>query len=285
MPPAEPAPAEPALDAGAVTEIPRSPGAPQATGKVPVRLEALLIDGGQPLGEGLIWRIYREQPDAEARKVKLLATDRAASPLLRLDPGDYVVNAAFGRAHITRRISVRGGGGVTERFVLNAGGLRVTAMVSGQKSLPNTVAYSVYVDEGDQFETRSLMMSGAKPGIVLRLNAGIYEIVSQYGDANATVRANVTVEAGKLTEANVAHAGARVTFKLVRRAGGEAVADAQWNVTGASGETVKESAGALPAHILAPGTYKVTVRSGGLSFERDFAVADGESMQVEVGMN
>ncbi len=49
--------------------------------------------------------------------------------MFKLHVGDYVVNAAFGRAHITRRISVKPGqaDGVVEDFVLNAGGLRVKA--------------------------------------------------------------------------------------------------------------------------------------------------------------
>jgi hypothetical protein len=116
------------------------------------------------------------------------------------------------------------------------------------------------------------------------LNAGIYHVVSIYGDANAIVRADVNVEAGKLTEATVSHTGARVTFKLVTRTGGEAQADAQWGVFNAQGEPVKESVGALPTHILAPGAYVVTAKHSGRSFRRDFTVRAGETTQVEVVM-
>ena len=59
-------------------------------------------------------------------------------------------------------------------------------------------------------------MENAKPGLVIRLNAGAYHIVSLYGDANATVRADVTVEPGKITEATIKHTGAKTTFKLVQ---------------------------------------------------------------------
>ena len=85
-----------------------------------------------------------------------------------------------------------------------------------------------------------------KPDVVIRLNAGIYRIVSTYGDANAQVEADVTVEAGKLSEATVSHSAARVTFKLVAREGGEALPDTQWTVQTADGEVVKRSVGALP---------------------------------------
>ncbi len=74
------------------------------------------------------------------------------------------------------------------------------------------------------------MLIHAKPNVIIRLNAGIYHIVSTYGDANAKVEADVNVEAGKLTEATVSHSAARVTFKLVTRIGGEALPDTQWTV-------------------------------------------------------
>ncbi len=76
---------------------------------------------------------------------------------------------------------------------------------------------------------------------MIRLNAGAYHIVSTYGDANATVRADVTVEPGKITEATVKHAAAPVTFKLVQAAGGEALADTKWSILTTTGDVVKES--------------------------------------------
>jgi hypothetical protein len=126
------------------------------------------------------------------------------------------------------------------------------------------------------------VMTGAKPGLVIRLNAGIYNIVGTYGDANAVARSDVTVEAGKLTEATLSHAAAKVTFRLVARAGGDAIADTQWNVANAQGETVKESVGALPTHVLAPGTYTVSAKNAGEVFQRKFTVQAGDAAQVEV---
>ena len=125
-------------------------------------------------------------------------------------------------------------------------------------------------------------MSGLRPGVIVRLNAGIYSIVGTYGDANAAARADVTVEAGKLTETTLTHAAAKVTFKLVSRAGGDALADTQWSLANAQGVTVKESVGALPTHILAPGSYTVSAKNGGEVFQRVFAVQAGQTAQVEV---
>jgi hypothetical protein len=196
-----------------------------------------------------------------------------------------MLNAAFGRAHLTRRISVKEGVQSVEPFVINAGGLRLIALVGKGEAAPaNTVTYEIFSDERDQSGQRSKIMGGAKPGLVMRLNSGIYQIVSTYGDANAHVTADVTVEAGKLTDVTIAHAAAKVTFKLVMREGGEALADTQWNIVDAHGTTIKESVGALPTHTLAPGSYSVVAKSGGRSFRRDFVVLNGEITQVEVVM-
>jgi hypothetical protein len=137
-------------------------------------------------------------------------------------------------------------------------------------------------DEEDQFGNRRTILGNAKPGLTIRLNAGAYHIVSLYGDANAAVRADVTVEPGKLTEATVKHAAAAITFKLVQDAGGEALADTQWSVLTAAGDMVKETTGALPTHILAAGNYAVVARHGGLSYTSKFSVETGQPKQIEV---
>lgn len=277
---------------GNTTVIPRpaTPGkpaqSPPGNSVVPssssqIKLVALLTADGQSIDQGLVWRIFEAKPDADGRN-KLVATHREASPALKLDPGDYIVNAAFGRAHLTRKISIAAGQKGTEQFVLNAGGLRMSAVVSGASAPQNSIAYNVYSDERDQFGKRAIVMTGAKPGLIIRLNAGIYHLVSTYGDGNASVETDVTVEAGKLTEATVTHAAAKVTFKLVAKSGGEALPDTQWSVQTSSGTVVKESVGALPTHVLAPGDYKVTATTGEQAYERLFTVRDGDTAEVEV---
>jgi hypothetical protein len=268
------------------TVVPRSaPEAkegPGATGGGQLALVALLTQDGQSIDQGLVWRVYRDRPGPDG-KPRLVSTHREASPQIRLEPGEYVVNVAFGRANLTRKITVSSERAVQERFVLNAGGLRLISQISGGEGFGERgVVYDIYSDERDQYGQRTKVMSGARPGVVLRLNAGIYNIVGTYGDANASVRADVTVEAGKLTEATLLHAAAKVTFKLVARAGGDAIADTQWTISNAQGETVKESVGALPTHIFAPGTYTVSARTAGELFQRQFAVRAGEAVQVEV---
>ncbi len=247
-----------------------------------VTLVAYVTEDSQPLDKGAIWRIYRDRPGTDG-KLRLLSQHREASPVLRLDVGDYLINVAYGRAHFTRKLTVAPGKAVTEKFVLNVGGLKVLAQLASGVSAPDqAISYDILSDDRDQFGSRTTIMSKAKPGVTVRLNAGIYHLVSTYGDANAVVKADVTVEAGKVSEATLIHAGAKVTFKLVNRAGGEALADTQWTVTGAQGETIKESAGALPSHVLAAGTYIVLARRAGQVFRREFSLQAGDAAEVEV---
>lgn len=262
------------------TVIQRS-GDAAAAGEAQVKLVAFLTADGQQIDQGVVWRIYQQAAE-EAGKTKLIAENREASPAVRLQPGDYTINAAFGRANLTRKISVKAGASDTEQFVLNAGGLRVTASVGGKPVTASAVSYAIYSDDRDQLANRALIMGGAKPGLVIRLNAGIYRIVSTYGDANAKVEADVTVEAGKLTEAAITHQAAKAAFKLVAHAGGEALPDTHWTIQSKAGETVKESVGALPSHVFAPGNYQVIAKSGGRMFKREFALKDGDTVNVEV---
>ncbi len=264
------------------------PRAPQDAGKAvsgprtEVQLSAFLTADGQRIDRGIVWRVYSED-GGTAGKAKLVNTSRDASPTLKLEPGHYLVNVAFGRANLTRRLEVSptAAGPLSERFVLNAGGLRVKATLSGAPAPANAVTYSIYSDR-DQTDNRRLVMSAVKPGLIIRLNAGIYHIESSYGDANAKVESDVTVEAGKLTEATVAHAAAKVTFKLVTRSGGEALADTLWSIQTMDGVVVKESVGALPTHTLAPGAYLALAKSQNKSYSREFKVTDGEATQIEV---
>jgi len=256
---------------------------PSGATNAQINLMALLTVDGQPIDQGLVWRIYASKRDPRT-PAALLMTKREANPTVTLEPGEYIVNAAFGRADITRKITVMPGAATSEKFVLNAGGLKVKALVDGIEPPPNTIAYDILSSERDQSDNRVRVLVGAKPNVINRLNAGIYRIVSHYGDANAKVEADVTVEAGKLTEATVSHSAARVTFKLVTRAGGDALPDTQWTVQAPDGQLVMQSVGALPTHILAPGKYSVTAKSSSGVFKRDFTLANGDVAQVEVVM-
>jgi len=267
------------------TMVPRSPGAAKPSGAPSqVSLVAHLTDTSPAIAQGLVWRVFRDGAGPDG-KAQLVSTHKEASPTLRLEPGTYRINVALGRANLTRKIVVAGDQPAREKFILNAGGLRIVPLLaSGERASEKLVSFDVESDDRDEYGQRTKVVAGARSGIVLRLNAGIYSIVSTYGDANAMARAEVSVEAGKLSEVTLTHPAAQVSFKLVTREGGDAIADTQWSVANVQGDTVKESSGALPSHILAPGTYSARAKHAGRLYKRDFAVKAGDSVLVEVIM-
>lgn len=263
------------------TEQPRKVE-PKAARQPQVQLQAVVTEGGAPIDQGLVWRIYEPVAGTDGRH-KLIQTVKESIPTLKLGPGTYLINAAYGRASVTRLVTVKAGEAHRESFVLNVGGIRLSAALANGETIPDSaVRYDVFSDARDQFGNRTRILSGIKPGLIVRLNSGLYHVVSTYGDANATERADVTVEAGKLTDVKVKHVGARVSFKLVGRKGGEAISEVRWQILTEKGLVVRESSGALPTHILQPGKYTAVALQGERKFPHEFSVGPGETQQIEV---
>jgi hypothetical protein len=167
--------------------------------------------------------------------------------------------------------------------VLNAGGLRLDARDRDGQPLPEAqVQWRVYSEERDQFGNRQLLIDKAPSGKIIRLNAGIYHIESVLGTANGVVEADLTVEAGKLTDAVVTHTATLVTFKLVNAPGGEALAGATWRIKLPDGTLIKETGGALPTQILAAGEYQIEAEYSGRTFARKVAIEPGDPVHVEI---
>lgn len=246
-------------------------------------LVASLIDNGPIIKSGITWRIYTEKPNKLSGKHKLISAHRTAEPVMSLPAGKYLINAAMGRAFLTRKVEIVKGENKTENFVLNAGGLRIATVLANGTPIPdNTVTFDIFSDERDQYGKRLKVLGKVRPGLVVRLNSGIYHVVSTYGDANAQSRADVSVEAGKLTEATIDHHSAKVTFKLVYKKGGEALADTKWSLLSPRGNIIKKSAGALPTHFLAAGDYTILAERGKKKYSQTFSVNPGDQKQIEV---
>jgi hypothetical protein len=279
------------VDGRLIPAVPEAAGAAQPsvgtpTSNVPgtLALSAVLAKDTPPLSSGLIWRIYdvRVQDDGSYR---LLHKLEEARPSITLPPGDYLVNSAYGQANVTKRLAVWPEKKIEDVFNLNAGGLKLYATLAKQPLYAEqALTFDVYSQETDQYGNRRKVISGAKSGVVMRLNSGSYRVESTYGDANATMEADVTVEPGKLTEATIDHQAGRVTFRLVEKPGGEALADTIWQIFASDGQFVKKSGGAFPSHILAAGNYDVKVEHSGKQFAAKFTVVPGDKKQVEVVM-
>ncbi len=244
-------------------------------------LDARLIPDGPPLESGVTWRVYADD-GTDDEKMRLVGEADGGPVTLRLKPGEYYVHAAFGRAGLTHKVTVaptpRG-----ESLVLDAGGIRLAALAGKDRAIaPEEIRFDIYAPDEGGSDGRVTVMENAPAGTVIGLNAGTYHVVCRYGDANAIVRADIRVEAGKLTEATVYQQAARVTLKLVENHGGEALANTQWSVVTASGESVVESVGAFPSVVLSEGEYTAIAKHEDRIFEQKFVVEPGLNRDVEV---
>jgi hypothetical protein len=273
------------IDAGGDAGQPQSRPVPPTSGPpAAVTLTAYLSEGSAPMTADIVWRIFEGHPASDGN-YRLLTTIREPKPTLELKPGEYLINIAYGRANLTKKIGVWPQNPVNEDFVVNAGGLRLMATLGrGPVTAEHLLKFEIFSDTQDQFGNRQKLFGDLRPGLVLRLNSGLYHVVSTYGDANSVIAADVVIEPGKITEAGIDHDAGKVTFKLVQRSGGEAVADTRWTIYNASGEVIKESAGAFPTHILAAGDYRVAAQHGERQYAGAFSVVAGDTKLIEVMM-
>jgi hypothetical protein len=279
-----PAPALPAPPPTAAAPTP-AVAAPPHTPMVPAGQVALMVSARfgrdpPPITGGLHWRIYPDKPDQNG-VFRMVREERAAAPIFVLPPGGYVVHVAFGLASATRRVQLRSET-VREVFEIPAGGVRFEGRVGDSKIPPGQITFDVF--RGSQFEggEKRPVAQGVGTTDVVLLPEGTYHVVSNYGDSNATVRSDIRVQAGRLTDVVINHRAAVITLKLVNERGGEALANTGWSVLTPGGDVVKEAIGAFPKVVLAEGEYSVVARNEGKVFNGKFKVEPGVDREIEV---
>jgi len=259
---------------------PLAQAAPQvpAARKQMLSLKAQFDEKGSLIPAGVVWRVFGSRND-ETGNLPVIAQSNEAEPQIALDPGTYVVNASYGLAAATRRVEIAAKP-VTEMFVLKAGGLQISATINGKLLSTDQLSSRIMsvLPNGD----RRLVGEGISADSVLRLPEGQYFVECTYGDSNAVASAEVTILAGKLTEARFRQTAATLTLKLVSQAGGEAIANTSWSVLTPGGDVIRESIGAFPVMILAEGNYTVVARHDGRVYTREFDVKSGQDQDVEL---
>jgi len=250
-----------------------------------VAMEAKLTADGSPLQQGLSWYVFNPVAGADG-KLPLVASSTGGSAAFQLSPGDYFVNVSFGRAGVTKKLTVSAVGETQKQvMILDAGGMLLNAVSGSDVRIPPAeLSFSIYSNDIKEDGSRGLVMSDVKPNTLIGLSAGTYHIVSEYGDVNAVIRADIQVDAGKITQATIQHRAAKITLKLVSDAGGEAIADTAWSILTAAGDIVGESVSAFPTMILSEGRYTAVARNKDKIYQRDFTVSAGKNTDVEVLM-
>jgi len=276
-PPASPAmPIPPLITGPAAMPVPVPGGASSQQ----VSLSLVARFGREaPITNGLVWRVFPAKPDATGA-FRAIKEDKAATPVMTLPAGDYVVHVSFGLASAAKAVHLREA--TREVFELPAGGIKLEGRVGDVKIATGEITFDIF--KGSQFEPgyKTPMAQGVLTGDVVVVPEGNYHIVSNYGDTNAVVRSDIRVQAGKLTDVTVSHRAALITLKLVSERGGDPIASTNWSVITPGGDVIKESTGVFPRLVLAEGDYRAIARNEGRSYERDFKVVAGVDGEVEV---
>ncbi len=275
----------PSATPGVVPAVAPVPGVPDQglastspTGPQSLTLGAVLAGDTKPIRSGLVWRIYEERGAGVAPA--LVTKLSASTPTTTLPPGSYIVHAAYGLASATKRLTIASGP-VSERFVIEAGALRLSGAIGDVPIPANRLSFSIFQPLPNDSEGR-LVVANVKAGDLVRLPEGTYHVVSTYGESNAIKRADLKVDRGRITEATLNHRAATVTLKLVTGVGGEAFAGTAFSVLTPGGDVIREAIGAFPTVTLAEGDYVVIARHNGKVYTREFRVESGLNGDVDV---
>lgn len=245
-------------------------------------LTARLTGDGPPIRTGLLWRVFPEDAHADGGR-GMVAEAKGGSASFSLKPGVYYVYCGFGHSGATDRVEIGAGLGKEQTVVLNAGGLRLNAVARKERPLPTAdLSFDIFSHEVDSRGEPKPVALGVHPGEIVRLTTATYNVVANYGSANATTSADVEVKAGKLTDVTLTEKAAKVTLKLVSAPGGEAIADTAWSVLTQAGDLVTTGVGAFPSFVLAEGDYTIVARHGDDQYQRVVTITTGNDADVEV---
>jgi hypothetical protein len=269
-------PAIPSLSQNPPPLAPNIQGPTQA--QVVLNASAAFADSNLPIRSGLVWRVYEDPGDAT--QPTIVSRSSSPTPTFTIRPGNYIVHVTYGFASASKRMTVQSGSH-NERLTISAGALRLKGAVGDSPIPPNKVTFTVYVPMAQNSEGR-LVIANAKANDIIRLPEGTYHIVSTFGDANAIMRSDLKVEAGKVTEATLNHRAATVTLKLVSNMGGEAIAGTAFSVLTPGGDVIREAIGAFPSVTLAEGDYVLIARHDGKVHTKEFKVESGLDRDIEV---
>lgn len=245
----------------------------------PVMLQSRISENGAIVPEGVSWRVFSTVANSLGQ-LELVSRSDQSSASISLPPGEYLLHAAFGHAQISDTLIVEEGNN-SKTVILDAGGLILNSSVSGDFPIaPARLQYDIYSSGLD--DERVAVVRNLEPGEIVHLNAGVYSVESRWGDVNATVRADIRIEPGELTEARLFHKAGLINLKLVSASGGEAIADVEWTVNDTVGTPVFSFFGAFPSLVLSEGEYTILAKLGSNVFNRRFEVKAGAAREIEV---
>lgn len=197
---------------------------------------------------------------------------------LPLDPGDYIVEAAYGTATFFQPVSVTPGERMAMTFILNIGGIRPLSrieVVGYPSAMPAT--HAIFALSGPQAGKE--VAKGVKQGEIVRVKAGRYRIESRFLDGNTVADTEVTVKPGILTSIEISHLAAFAQVSIPAPDGTKA----QWAIRKENGTWKRSGHGNDFALVLAPGSYEVDADVSGHTLSASFTLKASETRHITLG--
>ncbi|MGI9465206.1 MAG: vWA domain-containing protein [Aestuariivirgaceae bacterium] len=162
-----------------------------------LQVSVLAEEGGKPQKDGYV-SIYENQLQTDGTRKQVTAGNQRRK--FSLPAGNYFVTAKIGKAAVGREIQVVAGKLNEASIVVGVGALKASA-VPAEGAKPLDKAYiSIFELEKALDGSRKRLATGTQRK-TFKLPAGTYQVVAKID--SAAVAQDITVKAGKLTEATI----------------------------------------------------------------------------------
>ena len=248
-----------------------------------LELSGAAAPGGAPL-KRMVYRVEKISDQTGSVEREVLRT-AAHNPRIRLPSGEYLIHATHDLAKTSERATVQPGR-ITRKIInMNAGALRISSKFSGSANkFKDRVSYKIFASTPQFDGERREIARTTRLGKTFRLNVGHYIVAGQLGNLNATVEANVTVEAGKLTDVALVHKAGLVSLSLVKRPGGQPEQNVFWLLLDNRGRELWRTSRPTPRFALAKGRYRAVAEISGKRLEKKFTIASGQEKKIELAV-
>jgi hypothetical protein len=236
-----------------------------------LELAARLDERGGLVTRPVHWTVKRAMGGSAAGGGPVFSGEAPVADL-RLQPGEYRVEARYGLAQVVHEVAVHPGQWVGVTLILHVGGLRALSLVENQ-GVPTNIAaaHRIYALSGHRSGQR---LTATGQGELARLEAGDYRVESRFEPGNAVAETTVEIKPGILSTLEIAHMAGLVRVEFPRRGNDEGFEvrdlDSNWTWRGLN------PGGDL---VLAPGRYEARTLTGETRVV-GFEVAEGDSIVV-----
>jgi hypothetical protein len=253
-------------------------GLPAGSGAM--RLTAVLASGDDSGVESVKWTIYdaKAEPPVSGTEVTrgYDSEQRFILPAER-----YLVSVQAGAASAQQQIVVKAGMVATATLVLNAGIVKLTAVLAKGRPRVDTLKWSILESKTDGFGNRKEITRGYEAEQYFVLPEGAYILNVEAGATS--IEQDLTIKAGARTPMEVAlNAG---ILELQGRFNGSAVQEIKWTVSeipDALGKAKEVKTGYEPVQsfILPAGRYLVSGQAEGASAKRQIEIEAGRQARA-----